>query len=140
MNKTSISTVIVAMFLSSVAYAGDFGFKAPPAVQGWPHLITKYCCDDYVPKCMPIAKPVCNYVCDDYMPKCLPCVKPVSGFVCDDYCAKPLPVLNCPPKTFLRCPPPEKHHVLKDDVRVDTNVRHRHLVEPLGFVGQTTVE
>ena len=117
MSKVLIPAALLVACLSSVAWGGDFGLKRLPPVPGWPHMIAKYCCDDYVPKCMPIAKPVCNYVCDDYVPKCAPCVQPFCGYVCDDYCPKSLPVLHCPPKTFLRCPPPDKHHAPKDDGR-----------------------
>jgi hypothetical protein len=108
MNKTLIATALLVTALSNAASAGDFGFKLPPVLCGWPHMIAKYCCNDYVQKCMPAAQPVCKSVCDDYRPKCQPCVKPSCGYVCDDYCPKSVPVLPCPRTAHLRCPPPAK--------------------------------
>jgi hypothetical protein len=109
MSKTLIATVLLVTSLSSVTKAGEFGFKTTShAHQGWPHLIAKYCCDDYVPKCIPSVKQVCRFTCDDYLSKCAPCVKPFCGYVCDDYCPKSPPVLPCPRKDYLRCPQPTK--------------------------------
>lgn len=116
MRKTLVATALLVSALSSAASAGDFGFKASPPVQGWPHLVGKYCCDDYVPKCMPSAKPVCKFFCDDYLPKCVPFVKPFCGYVCDDYCRKLPPALPCPRTDYLRCPPPAKYHSATKDV------------------------
>jgi len=109
MSKTLIATFVLVTSLSSVARAGEFGFKKTThAHQGWPHLIAKYCCDDYVPKCMPSEKSVCRFTCDDYLPKCAPRVKPNCSYVCDDYCPKSPPILNCPRTDYLKCLPPVK--------------------------------
>ena len=81
MSKTLVATALLATSLASSAWAGDFGSKSSPQPQGWVHVITKYCCDDYVRKCEP-ASPVakqkeeCCFVCDDYVWKCEP-VPPV---------------------------------------------------------------
>jgi hypothetical protein len=117
MSKTLVATGLLVTVLSNVAWAGDFGFKASQHPKGWPHVVGKYCCDDYVLKCMPSVKPVCCFVCDDYLPKCVPCAKTVCGFVCNDYCPKCPPILNCPRMDVLRCPPAAKHHPCTDGMK-----------------------
>jgi hypothetical protein len=113
MSKALVSTALLVTSLANAAWAGDCGFKTSPHHQAWPHLIAKYCCDDYRSKCMPCSEPVCRFVCDDYRPKCAPCAKPVCRFGCDDYCPKCPPILNCPRMDILRCPQPVKHHACK---------------------------
>jgi hypothetical protein len=117
MSKTLVSTALLVTSLANAAWAGDFGCKTSLHHQGWPHLIAKYCCDDYHRKCMPCAEPVCHFVCDTYLPKCAPCAKRTCGFVCDDYCPKCPPILNCLRMDFLRCAPPAKYHASKGDAK-----------------------
>jgi hypothetical protein len=127
MKRTLVATTLLVTSLASAAWAGDFGSKSPPPPQGWVHVITKYCCDDYVRKCE-LAPPTskqkeaCCFVCDDYVRKCAPTPpvrksKSVLGVVCDDYCRKCPPVLRCQKDEYMKCPPAAKHHVFKDGAR-----------------------
>ncbi len=61
-----------------------------------PNCVAASQCDDYCPKGLPYAKPVCDGQCDDYRPKQLPCTRPTCATSCDDYCGKPLPKVCCP--------------------------------------------
>ena len=61
-----------------------------------PNCIKRKQCDDYCPKGLPYAKPICDGQCDDYCTKPLPCARPTCATSCDDYCAKPIPKICCP--------------------------------------------
>jgi hypothetical protein len=102
------TNLILSAVLLVTAAAGDALAGEPwtTLLVKYPRLVDcvgKYCCDDYVPKCLPPACPVECFRCDDYCFKSLPCAQGVCCFCCDDYCPKCLPPLCGPPPAGLTC-------------------------------------
>jgi len=99
--------VVASIMLGMALPAHGFNWWPLPIAQKSPPAVCpqKFCCDDYGPKPLPLAKGVHCFVCDDYCPKPLPHAEPVHCSVCDDYCPKALPVPTCPPRAAFVCPP-----------------------------------
>jgi hypothetical protein len=107
-HKRVLLTLSIFLGLVTHATAGEsyyqklFGGKAC-----WPDCVGKYTCDDYVPKCLPCAKPIGCFTGDDYCRKCLPLPRPAQCFSCDDYCRKPFQ-FYCQPLPHLKDSPTEQ--------------------------------